>query len=821
MTAVQAADESGSPPGDAGATAADALIDRYLATAFNPLATTWLRLYADGLASGPAGDAIRRADPALRAEVARRALQRWHERGGPTAFPRIAQDPRDETGVLFRIVVGVLHTLPAMPAETLASFLDANLTLPRMADYWLALLDAVERHDLAFGRDEMLIEAIRAAWQRYGPNVNGYVPGPAAFREAVGDAPSLSAAVLAHIATLNEADREPWRQLLAHMRNATQPQPPKRWLDRARTLLDAVGEQEFSARAVEWLGLFEPPLAQILSPLNAQAVRGCAWVCSLIEDAELARALARAAEALHRKYAYATARSILAANACIYALGQMPGREPVVQLLQLSRRLKDGNQRPPIARALEAATRRLGVGREELEELAIPDAGLDADGRMRRTIGGYTAELEVAGTRPGEWRWRDTAGKEYKAPPAQLKAEHGAAIRALRRDRDELGKALTTQRDRLERLLLAERPLSSAIWRERYLDHPLVRHLARRLIWQLRDGGQTVIWHEGRLVNAAGESVAWPAEAATVRLWHPLQTATEIAAAWRDWLDAHGLVQPFKQAYRELYVLTDAERATETYSNRFAAHILRQHQFKRLCDERGWRYSVVTCYDAPVTTRASRSLPDGGRLEFWIEAQAGGEGTWAEPSGVLLYIATDQVRFCGRAGRPRPLSEIPPLLFSEVMREVDLFVGVASIGNDPQWQDRGAGPLGMQYGAYWREYAFGELNGSAVTRREALARLVPRLKIADRCTLEERYLQVRGELHTYRIHLGSGNILIEPDGRYLCIVPSARSRTSDPAGDLVLPFEGDGVLSIILSKAFLLADDTRIADPTILSQLRR
>ena len=36
-----------------------------------------------------------------------------------------------------------------------------------------------------------------------------------------------------------------------------------------------------------------------------------------------------------------------------------------------------------------------------------------------------------------------------------------------------------------------------------------------------------------------------------------------------------------------------------------------------------------------------------------------------------------------------------------------------------------------------------------------------------------------------------------------------------------LPFEGDGTLSVILSKAFLLADDTKITDPTIISQLKK
>lgn len=37
---------------------------------------------------------------------------------------------------------------------------------------------------------------------------------------------------------------------------------------------------------------------------------------------------------------------------------------------------------------------------------------------------------------------------------------------------------------------------------------------------------------------------------------------------------------------------------------------------------------------------------------------------------------------------------------------------------------------------------------------------------------------------------------------------------------MFLPFEGDRTLSIILSKAFLLAEDGKIKDPTIMRQIR-
>jgi hypothetical protein len=105
---------------------------------------------------------------------------------------------------------------------------------------------------------------------------------------------------------------------------------------------------------------------------------------------------------------------------------------------------------------------------------------------------------------------------------------------------------------------------------------------------------------------------------------------------------------------------------------------------------------------------------------------------------------------------------------------------------------------------------------SAQVRREVLAQLVPKLAIADRCTLEDRYLVVRGDLRTYRIHLGSGNILMSPNDQYLCIVPALGGQ----AGELFLPFDDDQVLSLILSKAFLLAADATITDPLITSQIR-
>jgi hypothetical protein len=60
---------------------------------------------------------------------------------------------------------------------------------------------------------------------------------------------------------------------------------------------------------------------------------------------------------------------------------------------------------------------------------------------------------------------------------------------------------------------------------------------------------------------------------------------------------------------------------------------------------------------------------------------------------------------------------------------------------------------------------------------------------------------------------------MEPNDHYLCIVPG-RSAANAGGGKVFLPFEGDNTLSIILSKAMLLAEDQKIKDTTIISQIK-
>ena len=633
----------------------------------------------------------------------------------------------------------------------------------------------------------------------------------------------------------------PWRELLAHAATATGSRPTAAWEKAGRRLLSAVGEQGARTTIVSWLALVGQPrtvpvsgLNHVYDPDNAVGLRGLAWMLSFLPPRpDIARALGALVETSLRRIAGHGPRDPKVANAGVVALSRIDGEAALAELARLATRVTYKGTLKLVDKALEARAEAMGLSRDDIEELAIPAYGLTELGRAVREFRGVgTAELVVQSSRVA-LTWRNGAGKVSKSVPAAIRQEHQEELKDLRATVGDIDKMLPALAQRLDRQFAARRTWTYAAWRDRYLNHPLAGTIARRLLWTV--DGEACGFADGELRTLAGAPVAG---GATVELWHPIGREPAEVLAWRDWLEHHRITQPFKQAHREVYLLTDAERNTGTYSNRFAGHILRQHQFHSLTAIRGWHNKLRIMADATFPP-ATRELPQWGlRAEFWIKGYGDDAYTDIIASGSYLRLATDQVRFypagapqnaahdvshhgsgyymlVGRGQEPVPpvpLTEIPALVLSEVLRDVDLFVGVASIGNDPAWED--GGPNG-RFAGYWTSHGFSELGQTAQTRRDLLGRLLPRLAIADQCTIEGRFLHVRGTRHSYKIHLGSGNVMITPGDRYLCIVPG---RDAAP-GLGYLPFEGDLTLSVIVSKAMLLARDERITDPAILSQL--
>jgi Domain of unknown function (DUF4132) len=652
-----------------------------------------------------------------------------------------------------------------------------------------------------------------------GPADNpGIVAGDAWSDVALEDLKKMPAAAQAH-----------WCKLLQHCQKAETPKPTQKWTKAAKPMLEAIGRENFKEHILRWFDLValprpgvreepgehSPDRALLIADINSVILKGLVWLCADWKDTDIIRGLSRLTEVCFKKVRNLGPRCPRVGNACLYSLKTTSTEEAVSELSRLNQTVKQPSARKLIGKSLDGVAEATGQTREDLEESTIPTYGLDMEGHCKEVFGDFTAEFSILGEDAFQMLWRKADGKLQKSVPAEVKEKYAKELKAFKRTLQDIEKMLPAQRRRIERLLMSEREWDLETWRKRYLNHPLMADLARRLIWNFKLGDRSIpgAWLDGKLVDVDAKLIDWLAPETRVRLWHPVGFPVETVAAWREWLQTHRVCQPFKQAHREIYILTDAEQQTATYSNRFAAHIIRQHQFAALAKDRGWSYLLQGAFDShnvPTLLLPQWNLA----VEFWVDSPGGHEGT--SQMGIFLYLSTDQVRFV-RDGEALSLTEIPALVFTEVMRDVDLFVGVASIGSDPAWQDQGEIPGGA---VYWNNFSFGDLNASAKTRKEVLEKLLPKLKIAGQCSLNEKFLVVKGSLRTYKIHLGSGNIQMEPNNQYLCIVPN-RGAGAKSDDKLFLPFEGDRTLSVILSKAFLLADDTKIKDPSIVSQIKR
>ncbi|WP_433349407.1 DUF4132 domain-containing protein [Microtetraspora malaysiensis] len=500
-----------------------------------------------------------------------------------------------------------------------------------------------------------------------------------------------------------------------------------------------------------------------------------------------------------------TAARTLPSQGLLYEMARAAEEFPTPEAIGALRAAREVTRHAGVPKQLDRILKRIEHALADRAEVAfrMPGLGFEPGGRLRVPVGGHAAVISIGDDVELTW-WQ--GDKRLKSVPSAARRDHADEVKRLRDLTGRARRQLTT----LIRALGGGFPSGIAhpyaAWRERLADHPIAGTVARRLIWEIEvsPGRRVSVLGGASDADIAGIIGVAPPPDAPVRLWHPARASLDDVRAWRERVSEERIRQPFKQAFREIYPVTPAEERTGVYSNRFAAHVVDYRKLYALFKQRGWAADMLGPWDGGRHGEARRMLAGGRwRASFFHEADDSGE-----------HATTDQIRFNRNEGgewREVALTEVPPLVFSEAMRDVDLFIAVTSIATDPGWADRGDG----RRDDYWHTAAFGPLPPSAEVRRDALARLLPRSAIAERCALTDRYLTVRGDLRSYRIHLGSANILMDPGDVYLCIVSAP-----DAAGDVFLPFEEDGRLGLILSKAFLLARDSEIEDESILRQIK-
>jgi len=236
--------------------------------------------------------------------------------------------------------------------------------------------------------------------------------------------------------------------------------------------------------------------------------------------------------------------------------------------------------------------------------------------------------------------------------------------------------------------------------------------------------------------------------------------------------------QVFKQVFRELYIKTKDELKMDK-SRRYAGHQIQPTKSIALLKTRRW---VVDDYEGLQKVYYKEN----------IIAKMYAMTDWYSPAEVEAPTIEDIVFYDRKTFELMTIEDVPDLIFSEVMRDIDLVVSVAHVGDvDP------------------------EASQSTIEMRRAIVEFNAKLFKLKNVTFTESHALIKGTRAEYSIHLGSG-VIHQKAGATIEVLPVH----SQHRGRIFLPFiDEDPKTAEIMSKVLLFAQDEKIKDIFILDQI--
>ncbi|WP_239171119.1 DUF4132 domain-containing protein [Actinoplanes campanulatus] len=345
----------------------------------------------------------------------------------------------------------------------------------------------------------------------------------------------------------------------------------------------------------------------------------------------------------------------------------------LLHLHRISQKAKSTPLRRAAADRITEVAETLGLTAEQLADRLVPDFGLDADGSLRLDYGprqfvvGFDEQLRpfVVGA----------DGKRLKALPrpgarddAELAEAAYRRFTALKRD---VRKISTEQVKRLEQAMVIGRRWTGAEFRRLFVEHPLMWHIGRRLVWaHFGDDGAVVgalrIAEDRSLADVEDEPVDL-GEGDVVGVAHPVQLAAD-TPRWAEVFADYQILQPFPQLGRPVYTLTEKETATGRLE-RFEGVTVATTKVIML-DRRGW--SRQEAANAGIQPGFDRPAGPGQVLSVHLDPGIVGQvGFDAEQKLVAVYLHDGSAHAWGLTDEQTlPLSGLDPVTASEVLRDL-------------------------------------------------------------------------------------------------------------------------------------------------------
>ncbi|WP_395749197.1 DUF4132 domain-containing protein [Prosthecobacter sp.] len=497
-----------------------------------------------------------------------------------------------------------------------------------------------------------------------------------------------TAKALAWRDSLPATDRATWESLLKLASTQKSGSPSKSYLKQSEALaaslpqftmimqdiLESLGRE--GPVAVAWRG-FATDMKNLLDEDHTDLLRALIWVCA--PHATLTDSLRDASARCATKLKNIGPLCAKIAAACADTLSRQTVETSAASLSMLQSSVKHKNTRKALAKAQTSMAKKAGADWSALEEQHVPDHGFKSGLR----IGSFSVRLGSSASGQPELEWCEDGGVPQRSVPAGLRVTHPDELQSIKTLLRDVKKTHRAQVLRLERLMCQGRDLSFEIWQEHYLDHPIVGPLTRRLLWRL--GRELIHLHENPATSGSlGASITCKAldgrtiTASTdmpVRLWHPAELKDDEIEAWQKWTFKNRFIQPFQQALRE--VLRAEGDAETTEDLRHRGELLHQGAFAALCRDRGWLYSF---HGTPEQFQPCIHHPRAnirGAMTITEELYPDGRpGLWLRIVCVQFYQGTHL----------QPLLSVPAVIYSEVMRDVGLFLAASQSTKDSGWR---------------------------------------------------------------------------------------------------------------------------------------
>ena len=368
----------------------------------------------------------------------------------------------------------------------------------------------------------------------------------------------------------------------------------------------------------------------------------------------------------------------------------------------------------------------------------------------------------------------EKAGKELKSLPTKLKKDK--YIEAIK----EVHKNLKEQYRRSRKMLEEAMEDGTEFYGyeiENLMTNPVIAPILKSLVFKM--GNDLGYYVDKKLKSAKKKSVAVKDDS-LLKIAHcfDLFESGDWATYQKDIFDRE-LKQPFKQVFRELYVKTVDEKGRDK-SLRYAGHQVQPSKTVALLKTRRW---IIDGQEGLEKVYYKEN----------IIAKIFALADWFSPADIEAPTLEEVQFFDRKTFKPILIDEVPDLIFTEVMRDIDLVVSVAHVGDvDP------------------------EASHSTIEMRKAIVEFNCKLFKLKNVTFTENHALIKGERAEYSIHLGSG-LIHQKAGSAINVLPVH----SQHRGRVFLPFiDDDPKTAEIMAKVLLFAQDDKIKDVFILEQIK-